>query len=161
MFLEKLKKDKLFLVGFGLLVLAAILGISLGAAALATKKSEFPLEAKFLDWFKEKRLDKAPSWLKSHCYTALVFAIITLLVGIGSLVVVGLSLVKPELLPSKVLLIVGVVLALVVIIFGSVAVQFAKDVVNPTTTNVHSMGESVNHRIGEYWEQISGRAGTG
>ncbi len=133
MFVEKLKKDKLFLGGFIALALAAILGIALGAAALGAQYSKLGRAAKFIDYFKsDSGLGSGPSWLSTHAYAGLALGIVTLLVGLAVLGLTVVSAVKPDMLNSKTTLIVGAILLAVVIIFGSIAVSFANDVVDPT-----------------------------
>ncbi|NQZ29099.1 MAG: hypothetical protein HRT98_01805 [Mycoplasmatales bacterium] len=111
MLIKKLQKDKLFLGGFIALVLAMILGIALGAAALAAKNGIWS----FTDVYK----------LAEHGKATMALAIITLIVGLVSLALIILMVVQPEMLSTKVLLILSTILLLIVIIFGAIAVDYA------------------------------------
>ncbi len=108
---KKLQNDKLFLGGFIALVLAMIFGIALGAAAIGAKNGLWS----FTDVYKATNRGEA----------AMALAVITLLVGLVSLALVVLVAVKPEMLSTKVLMIVAVAFLVVVIIFGSIAVDYA------------------------------------
>ncbi len=111
MFVKKLKEDKLFLGGFIALALAMILGIALGAATIGAKNGLWSFTNVY------KATDKGQA--------AMALGVITLLVGLTALALIVLVVLKPEILATKVLLILSVVFLTVVIIFGSVSVDYA------------------------------------
>ncbi|CAM9134962.1 hypothetical protein MYMA111404_03075 [Mycoplasma marinum] len=139
MFVEKLKKDKFFLAGFIALALAAILGIALGGATLGASKTETHQGVSnttvFLDFFKNDYLSNTPDWYSTHVKTALALGIMALLVGVISLALAIVVLVKPEAMASKKILIMGIVMLVLAIILGAIAVQFANDVMNSAWIN--------------------------
>ncbi len=108
---KKIQNNKLFLGGFIALVLAMIFGIALGAAAIGAKNGIWS----FTDGYKFTNRGEA----------AMALAVITLLVGLVALALVVLVAVKPEMLSAKVLMIIAVAFLAVVIIFGSIAVDYA------------------------------------
>ncbi|CAM9098456.1 hypothetical protein MYMA111404_00485 [Mycoplasma marinum] len=136
MLIKKLKSDKLLLGGFIALLLSAILGISLGAATLAASKTvgqgQYSQTIKFLDVFKTSQinLSEMPSWFKTTAYVGLSSGIISILVGVASLMMVIVLSYKPETLSSKSFLIIGL-MVIIAIIFGSIGVTDANNIIDP------------------------------
>ncbi|TCG10491.1 hypothetical protein [Mycoplasma todarodis] len=111
MLVKKLKEDKLFLGGFIALVLAAILGIALGAATIGAKNGLWS----FVNVYDATDKGRA----------AMALGVIALLIGLAALGLMVFVILKPEMLAAKLLLIISVAFLIVVIIFGSVSVDYA------------------------------------
>ena len=126
--INNLKSKPKLLVAIAVMFLAGLMGIILGSVALTTGVKQGNEVVILTDTLKE--IAHAPKDAKEHTQAAAAMASFAIILGLtafalGTLTILGV--IKSE----TIALIVSVVLLVLVIIFGAIGVQFAKDVFSP------------------------------
>ncbi|CAM9125672.1 hypothetical protein [Mycoplasma todarodis] len=132
--INNLKSKPKLLISVVVMFFAGLLGIILGSVALTTED----MTGTFTLTDGLKHLDGTPEYFKAHIQAAAAMASLAIILGLAAFAlgtVTMLGLIKSE---TVALIIAGVLLVLV-IIFGAIGVQFAKDVFDPIWVAKHAI----------------------